>query len=244
MRSWGSGQLRNQLKDLQLVSARDRAWTHPQAMPVLQGDELCWLPPRSVHTDSCLRCQLANSHTQQRHEWDLRKPSHAPVLFTKEIFSYLREKFLDLAFFLISAKAIHSSPSPLLSPIEGLAQGFNPQLDGGSLSWTLAQATICCPLFMPVLEMFTISRPPLSGKVIGLLLAGLTLIMDAWHPKHWPLVWQGDLVSKLSTVSSRLASLPEEAIDCGQLRPVSQHFLFLSWSFLFSWISQSVYPTS
>lgn len=234
MRSRGSGQLRKQLEDPQLVSARGRARTQAHRMPVLQGDELCRLPPHSVHRDSCLRGQLTNSHIQCRHGWDLRTPSHAPILFSKEIFSYLRENSLDLAFFLTSAKAIHSSPSPLWSPTEGLAQGSNPQLDGGSLGRTLARATLCCPLFMP----------PLSGKVIGLLLAWRPLITAARHPKHWPLVWQGDLVSELSAVSSRLASLPEEAIDSGRLRPVSQQFLFLSWSFLFYRSSQSVYPTS
>lgn len=72
----------------------------------------------------------SNSLIQQRLRSDLG--SSLVPLFSKEIFNYLKEKALDLAFFLIPAKTIHSSPGPVLPPTEGLAQSSIPWLDRGS----------------------------------------------------------------------------------------------------------------
>lgn len=64
-----------------------------------------------------------------------------------EIFGYLKEKGLNLDFFLVPAKTIHTSPSPMLSPTERPAQSRSPWLDRGNLSWIPAQASLCSLLY-------------------------------------------------------------------------------------------------
>lgn len=43
-----------------------------------------------------------------------------------KIFGYLKEKGLNLDFFLVLANTIHASPSPMLSPTERPAQSPSP----------------------------------------------------------------------------------------------------------------------
>lgn len=62
--------------------------------------------------------------------------------------------------------------------------------------------------------------------------------------QSWPQIWQGDLVSNWNLVSCPLTPLPEEAIDHGQLRPVTQHFWFLPGLFSSPILSLSTLPPS
>lgn len=89
------------------------------------------------------------------------------------------------------------------------------------------------------------SRALLWKGLLELVLAWLPLIIHALHSKLWPQIWQegSGLQSEFSL--AQLPPLAEEAIENGQLRPVSQHLLFPSWFFLlfsFPTLSLSTLP--
>ena len=105
------------------------------------------------------------------------------------IFGYLMEKAVNLDFFLVPAKTIRSSPSPILSPTEG-------QLRVPALDWTQAATAglpprpAFVPNSMPVLRAFVLSRALLWKGLLELVLAWLPVIIHALRSKLWPQIWQ------------------------------------------------------
>lgn len=174
----------------------------------------------------------------------LWEPSRAPTLFSKEIFSYVKEKALGLAFFLIPAKTIHSSPGPGLSPYRGARSELQPSAG----RWRPQPDP--CPVqpLLPALCLPWKHSPSADlhcrEGLVSCLLAWLPLSTDAVHPKHWPQIWQGNLVSDWNLVFYQLAPLLEEAMDNSQLMPVAQHFCFLPGCFSSPFLSLSALPPS
>ena len=118
----------------------------------------------------------------------LSSSSNVCMLIPK-IFGYLKEKGLNLDFFLVSVKTIHASPNPTLSLTKRRAQSPSPWLDRGNHSWIPAQAAFA-PHCLSVLEAFIISRTLLWRGLLELVLACLPLIIHALHSKLWSQIWQ------------------------------------------------------
>lgn len=148
-----------------------------------------------------------------------------------------------MAFFLIPAKTIHSSPGPVLPPTDGPAQSSIPWLDRGSSAGPLPR-----PAFAALSACLRNTQHPqtsIVAKVYGAACwPGLPLSLIPCNQSSGPKSGKGDLVSNWNLVSCPLTPLPEETIDNGRLRPVTQHFCFLPGLFSSPILSLSTLPPS
>lgn len=111
------------------------------------------------------------------------------------------------------------------------------------LSWTPAQASLRRPLCLPSKYSASADLHCREG-VWRCLLAWPPLSLIPCNQSTGPKSGKGDLVSNWNLVSYPLTPLPEEAIDNGQLRPVTQHFWFLPGLFSSPILSLSTLPPS
>lgn len=165
--------------------------------------------------------------------WALRNTPPTCIPFSKEIFGYLKEKVLDLAFFLITTETIHSSLNPILSSAKELAQSPDPWLNRDGYFWRLDWVS-CSPSKVPrsVLDTFFISTASLWGQFIGLLLSWLPFVIHLLPPKVWSHIWQEGSGLQFESNVIQVGPASWRSYCNGQWRPAFWYCLFPFCSFL------------